>query len=233
MATSFLSATSDEFRVGPEFLAERSELTSIVMQIIASWSYVDMSLTRLAVLLLNAEPVLAISMLQSIVGEASQRRAVQEMAKFRLDEEGYLLFKATFAVIETRRQTRNDYAHGVWGIRSSEPDSLILWSPKELTKTDARSRAAEQEVLVRFRQGDCVFDDVEAFKTAAFQVVTKSVLDAELAKAKLCLMTSNELATMIFMFPGAGVMELTRQNLFSDGDVRAKFDQLSRWQVRP
>jgi hypothetical protein len=126
------------FSFYPEALNNHPELVPMIMDTINLWSRTEYEWASVLVGLLHADPATGIAMYQKVASSDSRRQMVLAAAAVGLSQLDSIFVQATMAAIKEARETRNSFAHYIWGESNDLPDALLLVDAKQLTGCDVQ-----------------------------------------------------------------------------------------------
>lgn len=109
------------------------------MDVICIWSHIEADLTSLVTEhFTESDFTIVAAMLNALIGTEGRRTAVREAAKEALSADELSLFLAVEKAISGSRNTRNAFAHGLWGWCLDITEPHMLWiNPKDFQRTIA------------------------------------------------------------------------------------------------
>jgi hypothetical protein len=129
---------------------QKPELILDVMSVINTWSYCEAEAVALLSDFINAEFRTAYAMFNALTSSEARRAAVLAAAKVALSPTDLKLYEGVEAAVRPSRNTRNAFAHGLWGSLPRLRNSLLLVRSEDLTE----SHIAWAELATRRSQDD-------------------------------------------------------------------------------
>ncbi len=123
---SSLTRDIRHFDVDPEVLERVPSFSPYIARVIAEWAHIDGDFATMLGGFLQADFAVATAMLQALNGSGAKRAALAAAAKEALPPDDYALFEVVTKLIRPSRDTRNAFAHHVWGYLKTFPDCLLL-----------------------------------------------------------------------------------------------------------
>ncbi len=125
------------YRVGDvddDPLTQRPKLAVMAMQVIASWSLVEIRLTELFVSLLGGLNNNGAIAYRAIDSRHAKSNMINAIASKRLSKENFALLSAIQNLVKSSAKERDKIAHCEWGYSHDLPDALLLKDPKKLSQ---------------------------------------------------------------------------------------------------
>jgi hypothetical protein len=126
----------------------------MAMEVIHVWAYIDLEFCRIYAQLADTDVLAATETLTKLPSRLRRER-INEAAQSKLPAEKHDLFKAAMDSIRESANTRNDFAHHVWGRSTLVLDALLLANPNDLALHSAKFQ----------RFIETAYDDVDWEKT--------------------------------------------------------------------
>jgi hypothetical protein len=101
------------------------------MESIACWAHVDVGLGGLLANLLKLDAGIGIAMFFGLSGGETRRSALEAAARKALNSDDFALFARVSRAINSARDRRNNFAHGLWGVSDELPDALLWINPDD------------------------------------------------------------------------------------------------------
>ncbi len=123
------------YRVGDvddDPLTQRPKLAVMAMQVIASWSLVEIRLTEVFVSLLGGLDNNGSIAYLAITSRHAKANMITAIAKKKLSKENFALLSAIQKLIELSAKERSKIAHCEWGYSHDLPDAILLKDPKKM-----------------------------------------------------------------------------------------------------
>lgn len=114
---------------------QKPELIMDVMSVINTWSYCEVQAAEVLSDFINAEFRTAYAMLNALTSSEARRAAMLAAAKVALSADDLKLYEGVEAAVRPSRNTRNAFAHGLWGSLPRLRDSLLLVRSEDLTES--------------------------------------------------------------------------------------------------
>lgn len=114
---------------------QKPELILDVMSVISTWSYCEVQAAELLSDFINAEFRTAYAMLNALTSSEARRAAMLAAAKVALSADDLKLYEGVEAAVRPSRNTRNAFAHGLWGSLPRLRSSLLLVRSEDLTES--------------------------------------------------------------------------------------------------
>lgn len=171
---------------------ERPELSAMVLNVIGTWSRIDMHINQMASLFLSADVHVVFKMLNSIESISARRTAIRTAAQHMLSDGDYRIFSAALKTTKSSELRRYVFAHHVWATSKEFPNELLLIDPK----TANILAAAEAEYdITRDPKGSVnkkPFSNMECI-----YIYTEKDLQEEIDRANRAFMVVRELTILM------------------------------------
>lgn len=113
------------YYINQNCLADRPEMAALIARCIATWSLVEVELSLILAALLDTRSEAAVAVYLSLRQSNTQRQALQSAAAVSLQGVELDLLRVAIALHESAGRERNELAHGIFGVISTESDKLI------------------------------------------------------------------------------------------------------------
>ena len=110
-------------------ISNAPKLATHAMRVIACWSAIESNIALLLSRLLNADTHTGMAMYMALTGGEAKKSALLAAARKAAPEWQYILLQAVIKATKSSRDSRNDFAHGIWGSSKDLPDCLLLMKP--------------------------------------------------------------------------------------------------------
>ena len=183
-------------------------LSTLAMEFIATWSYVDLELTHLTTRLATTDFEILSEMLSTLRGGRTDAIAAAVRVALADRPRDFFLFNAVLKKARAVEKRRNRYAHCLWGINPSTPENLVLVNHNDLAHAEALESARAAQV---YREAMRLKPDREApmlppryfmFQKQHIEIVTKKRLQSDLAMARGAHDLAYILRIALFPWPG-------------------------------
>ncbi len=123
----------DGINISNNAVDKRPALSRMIMQVIATWSAIELELFFLTASFLKADYDIVTRMLLEIAGSEGRRAAMRAAAEHALagDASAFAIFEKLEAAAKSCRERRNAFAHGKWECSEELPDALLLWDASD------------------------------------------------------------------------------------------------------
>lgn len=200
------------YYINQNCMADRPEMASIIARCLMTWSLIDVEMSLILAALLDTRSDAAVAVYLSLQNSRAQRDALRSAAAISLQGEDLALFNATLAIHQSSNGDRNDLAHGIFGVVSSEPDQLI-WCPSAkfaawITRANQRAWNLETDP-----------DPHEPLRQELF-IYTKSDLEAMFGQFSFVFDVCSRLHMALSPTPGS--REFGRQWLLAQPQLQAE-----------
>jgi hypothetical protein len=118
---------------GPECFNLYPELSKLVARFINTGSMIEARWSIILVNLMKADPHTGNAMYQALASSEARRAAIRAAAEVSLLANDFLLFQAVVKVTTPQRNTRNHFAHHIWGMSREVKGALLLADPEFFT----------------------------------------------------------------------------------------------------
>lgn len=203
----------------------RPKLAAMAMHVIEIWSYIDLRLNEMVAQFLRVDIRIATAMLQAIENISLRRDVIRAAAKHVLDDNDYMLFKATLKSTRTSEGRRHQFAHHIWAISDQFPDDLLLMDPKIVNQREAHTAEAlaARSMNIPIEPFDVrgQFDSVYVFKEQDFSDDIARAQSALNHVAKLNLFVRN-------LKNESSKADVIRRELLAEPLIDSEFRRLSR-----
>jgi hypothetical protein len=116
--------------IDPDILHDYAELAQYPMRVIADWSHVDLQLgSDVLANMLKTDVMTSVAMYDSLRGDRTRAEALAAAARHSLEKGRLALFCAVINVTQASRDTRNKFAHHIWGYCADLPNAFCLTDP--------------------------------------------------------------------------------------------------------
>lgn len=173
------------------------EMAVAAIGVINLWSQIEYNYSALLARIASADPVAVNAVFQAMISGDARRAALAAAAKAKLTAEESSLILAVFDATKASRETRNDFAHHLWGILQDRPDCALLMNPKTLARFNAELAAWTD------RTGNPEADPVPTFDRSEIMVWRQKDFDTALEAARKAHTQTVELL-FTFEHPAAG-----------------------------
>lgn len=103
--------------------------------VIATWSYCELELAEILSCCLKTNLRIAYAMLNALRNSEARRAAIEAAAKVSLSRRDFRLYEKVDKATRSSRQTRNKFAHGLWGSLPKLKKSLLLVDIEDMADT--------------------------------------------------------------------------------------------------
>lgn len=118
-----------------------AEMASAVLAVINLWSQIDYNYGVLVARIARADPVTVTAVFQTMISTEARQAALFSAAKEKLTPEQASLIMAVIDTFKTSKNTRNAFAHHLWGSLNTRPDCVVLAHPKTIARYTAQMTA--------------------------------------------------------------------------------------------
>lgn len=130
---------------GPECFDLYPELSKLVARAINIGSMIESRWSIILVNLVHADPRTGTAMYQALSSSEARRAALKAAAEVRLSKDDFLLFQAVVKVTTPQRNTRNHFAHHIWGRSPQVKNALLLALPEFFTDIVLAAKAGTKD----------------------------------------------------------------------------------------
>jgi hypothetical protein len=121
--------------IGVDALLQRPDLALHVTSVISTWAFCDTYLAAMLCRFLKADAAWVVAqMLDAVTSSDARKAAITAAAKASLPDKDFAQYQRVMKEITPSRNTRNRFAHWLWGASPEMPDALILMDPTEYTR---------------------------------------------------------------------------------------------------
>jgi hypothetical protein len=113
------------YYINQNCLADRPEIAAIIARCIATWSLVEVELSLILAALLDTRSEAAVAVFMSLRQANVQREAIKGAGSASLHGVDLELLQVALRLHGTTVDERNDLAHGIFGVISTETEKLI------------------------------------------------------------------------------------------------------------
>jgi hypothetical protein len=195
-----------------------SPFATDVAYVIALWAHTDGDIASILSRMLKADIAVGTAMYLSLVSSGGQKSALKAAAREALPAWQEILLRAITSVVEPWRETRNHFAHRVWGHCSELPDAILLTHPKTIVHHNISRR---QRVL-ELPDGRGVIRPMPIDDT---QILVYRKVDFEEAIAEA--ERARDLYRLFYAILSGPSIAGPREQLLQDPVVRAKARQMA------
>jgi len=131
--------------LGPGFLEQRPTEAALIAQCIATWIEVELQHSRLLAQLLHANTEPAAAVYLSLKTASNRRELLAAAAKATLSAQELELFFAIQNIGKGVETERNHLAHGIFGISSAIPESVVWVDPQHRIQNIIQTTLASEK----------------------------------------------------------------------------------------
>lgn len=106
-------------------LIARPEHAAVLGRIFTSWSLIESLVAAELGVVMGGDHRAALAVINAYGSNHQRVEAVKSIARALLDETPYNEFAALMGRVKSYASQRNQVAHGLWGVKSSAPDSVF------------------------------------------------------------------------------------------------------------
>jgi hypothetical protein len=183
-------------------------MAQAVLAVINLWSQIDYNYAVIVSRIARADPVTVTAVFQAMISSEARLAALFAAAKERLTPEDASLIMAVMDTTKASRNTRNAFAHHLWGSLNGRPDCVILAKPKTLIKYSAK--------MSEWR-GDGPRVELDRSEVMVWQ---QADFDAEVESARIA---HDRVVQLSFTFDHPAA-ERRRQSLLADPHVARRYE---------
>ncbi len=201
------------YSLTPWALQDAPEAGSIALGVIATWSLVELDLFHVVTELLHGDYRSIAAALERIPSEIRQA-AIERAAFVALERKtrDRALFGTAMKKINKERNTRNSYAHAIWGLSPEIPHTLVKVDTQYITHFHTLHMDAATEAYMiahsTVSSAGKIFDESPELPTEVDRsrvlVYTRDDLTEDLAVARWCASIASNLCVALSRSPGKG-----------------------------
>ena len=192
------------------------EMAVSVVGVINLWAQIEYNYSSLLARIASADPVAVNAVFQAMISGDARRAALCAAAKAKLPPEESSLILAVIETTKSSRETRNDFAHHLWGVLETRPDCALLMNPKTLARFNAELAAWGE----RAGRTDPARDPAPTFDRSEIMVWRQKDFDAALTAARKAHRQTVELL-FTFEHPAA---DQRRPSLLADPQIARLYE---------
>ncbi|MEA3065504.1 MAG: hypothetical protein QOJ27_1956 [Sphingomonadales bacterium] len=129
-----------DIRIGLNAFKQLPDAAGRIIDVISIWSLIDSRLTIILAQMLKTDYEAAAAMYRAITSGQARRAALDAVSAHALAGPSFCLLQAVLKVTKPSRDTRNDFAHHVWGYDKNLSDALLLIPPDAIASLEIASR---------------------------------------------------------------------------------------------
>lgn len=152
------------YGIKPNPFQERPQLALMALEVISRFSLLEMFLMVFYARMLGGPKDIAAQIYLNMETKTEKQRALNTIAQ-NLGEEPRKAFDDLRSKIKTVQKSRDNFAHGIWGIHSEIPDGILWCTAKHMAMMDI-------ENIDEFREG------ISVYTVKDLNFILKSIDDA-------------------------------------------------------